>query len=69
MDKNRQPGKKLQGILREALEEISLGKTDLFHRVVAEVLEEVPFSVEKPDDNTGTKDAKPVGLASVTNND
>jgi hypothetical protein len=69
MDKPGRPGKKLEVILREALEEISLGKTDLFHRVVAEVLEEIPISVKRADDNAEKKDAKPAGLTSITGND
>ncbi len=69
MDKPRQAGKNLEGILRETLEEISQGKTDLFHRVVAEVLEEVAAPSERADDKTVKTITKPAGFTSVANDD
>lgn len=69
MYKPTQAGKNLEGILRETLEEISRGKTDLFHRVVAEVLEEVAVPNERADDKTVKTITKPAGLTSVANDD
>lgn len=69
MDTPSASGKKLNGILREPLEEISMGKTDLFHRVVAEVLEEVPVQGNRADENSGKTDTKPAGLRSIINHD
>ena len=49
MDKPPQAGKKLEGILKETLFEISQGKKDPFHLVVADVLEEITAPEEKDD--------------------
>ena len=47
MDKPPGSGKKLEGILKETLFEISRGKNDPFHRVVADVVEEITLPEER----------------------
>ena len=47
MHKSPQAGNKLEGVLRETLLEISHGKTDPFHRVVADVVEEITAPDER----------------------
>jgi hypothetical protein len=49
MDKTPRTGKKLEGILKETLFEISQGKKDPFHMVVADVLEEITAPEERND--------------------
>jgi hypothetical protein len=49
MDNTPRAGRKLEGILKETLYEISQGKFDLFHRVVADVLDEIAASPERID--------------------
>lgn len=53
MDKTPRTGKKLEGILKETLFEISQGKKDPFHMVVADVLEEITAPEERNDSDTG----------------
>ena len=52
MDKPPRAGKKLEGILKETLFEISQGKKDPFHMVVADVLEEITAPEERNDSDT-----------------
>lgn len=49
MDKPPRTGKKLEGILKETLFEISQGKKDPFHIVVADVLEEIAAPAGRSD--------------------
>lgn len=49
MDKPPRSDRKLEGILKETLFEISQGKKDPFHIVVADVLEEIAAPVERSD--------------------
>jgi hypothetical protein len=51
MDKPSRPGKRLEGILKETLLEISQGKSDPFHRVVADVLNEIAVPADSIDDD------------------
>jgi len=46
MDKTPRPGKKIEGMLRETLFETSQGKSDPFHRVVTDVLEDINATEE-----------------------
>jgi hypothetical protein len=62
-------GKYLNGILRKALEEISMGKTDLFHLVLAEVLEEVAVLGMREGENSEKTGTKRLSLTSVRNDD
>lgn len=49
MDKPPRADRKLEGILKETLFEISQGKKDPFHLVVADVLEEITTPGETND--------------------
>lgn len=49
MDKPPRADRKLEGILKETLFEISQGKKDPFHMVVADVLEEITAPGETND--------------------
>ncbi len=60
MDKPPRADRKLEGILKETLFEISQGKKDPFHLVVADVLEEITTpgetnhsGKEKPENEPG----------------
>lgn len=44
MDSSPQSGKKISGILKETLFEIARGKSDPFHRVVSDVLDDINSS-------------------------
>lgn len=52
MDKPPRADKKLEGILKETLFEISQEKKDPFHLVVADVLEEITAPEERNDGDT-----------------
>lgn len=60
MDSPPRSGKKISGILKETLFEIARGKSDPFHRVVSDVLEDINSpdkSVEKrPEKEKGEPD-------------
>jgi hypothetical protein len=52
MDKPPRPAGRLEGILKETLFEISQGKNDPFHAVLADVLDDITAHEGRADDKT-----------------